>query len=89
MSDEGQNLSRLIGQVVMTAAAAVSFALTGTPVWLVMSDLLRDVSDVPPRLLADAATVAGISAGVIAATLTVFAIRRIHRSLWPEHPNEE
>lgn len=90
MNDDAPNFSRSTERrrVAVVVVAAVSFTLTGTPVWVGVSDLLRDVTGIPPRLLADAATVAGVSCGVVAATLTAFAVRRVHRSLWPESPDE-
>jgi hypothetical protein len=90
MNDDTPNYSQRIVQrrMLTTAATGFAFVLTTTGVWVGVADWLDDRTDIEPHTLAAMTQGSAFVCGVVAAVLTAFAVRRIHRSLWPETPDE-
>lgn len=94
MSDDGPNYSRNIVQrrVVSQSAGVLAFVAFSCGGWLLLNHL--SFGEAGPRPLADNLAVAAnmggaMCGGVVAGVLCGWAAGRIHRSLWPEHPDEE
>ena len=90
MNDDTRNYSARIVQrrMLTTAATGLAFVLTTVGVWVGVANWLDDRTDIDPYQLAAMTQGSAIVCGVIAAVLTAFAVRRVHRSLWPETPDE-
>jgi uncharacterized membrane protein len=90
MSDDGPNYSRNIVQRRQLVPVAVTLAFISTTL-VVIDRGLGVVQSDPQELPSWASLVvvlAGLAIGVVAAALAGFATNRVHRSMWPEHPNE-
>ncbi len=90
MNDDTPNYSERIvrRRMLTTAATGLAFALTTVGVWVGVANWLADRTDIEPYTLAAMTQGSTFVAGVIAAVLTAFAVGRVHRSLWPETPDE-
>lgn len=90
MNDDTPNYSERIvrRRMLTTAATGLAFALTTVGVWVGVANWLDDRTDIEPNALAAITMWSAILCGVIAAVLTAFAVHRVHRSLWPESPDE-
>lgn len=90
MNDDTPNYSRNIvnRRMLTTVAAGSAFVLTTLGVWVGVANWLDDRTDFEPHTLAAMTQGSAILCGVVAAVLTAFAVRRVHRSLWPETPDE-
>lgn len=90
MSNDGPNYSRNIvrRRQFVPVVVMFSFVVTTTSVWVGVANLIDDRTDIDPHvehlLVLGSAFLSGILAAVLAG---VFA-PRVHRSIWPESPNE-
>lgn len=91
MTDDGPNYSRNIvrRRQVVTVAVAVAFFSTGLgSAWVGVRVLTATQGPTFPEWQFRLLLLAAFVAGVIAAVLIGFLASRIHRSFWPEHPDE-
>lgn len=91
MSDDGSNYSRNIVQrrQVVPVVVVLSFVVTATTVWVGVANLIDDRTDIDPAVERLLVLGSAVLSGLLAAVLAGVFADRVHRSFWPEHPDEE
>lgn len=90
MTDDSRNDSQNVVQrrVVVAGAGLFSFWLTFMSVWVGVANLIDDRTDLSP--LTEWLLVKGTAAvaGLLVAALVGLGTTLMHRSIWPETPDE-
>jgi hypothetical protein len=94
MRDDGPNYSRNIVQrrQVVPVVAGLSFVAVSVSSWALLSGLVvgkpgKGGNEVYAGLALS--MLLALAGGLIAGALAGLITSRVHRSLWPEHPDEE
>lgn len=90
MNNDGPSYSRNIVQrrQLVPVVVVFSFVVTTTTVSLGVAKWLDHRTDIDPALERLLVAGSGFLSGILAAILASAFATRLHRSIWPESPNE-
>lgn len=90
MTNDGPNYSQNMVQrrQVVPVVVVFSFVVTTMSVWVGVANLIDDRTDIDPHVERLLILGSAFLSGIVAAVLAGVSATRLHRSIWPESPNE-
>lgn len=90
MNDDTPNYSRNSDrrQMVLLVVCIFSFLVTLATTGVGMRELIGNRTDMEPGFRTSSIVGTAVLSGFLATALAGFAIDRIHRSIWPERPDD-